>query len=692
MTILVTCQCGFHKEVPDNWQGMRVKCKCGRSFLIGEEGGIMEPPVAAPPVQDPPAEPTDLPAATKPPLDASATDELQISLGSPSRSISAVYHSRHDRAERRRRIALVCGAMISLACLVALAVVLPRQFPSGWPGQSQTAAAPEAANTATDPTAGKANQPSAVPFADVASAAPTADGEMTAEINHQETDQDANGLSDATGRLQSRIAELIELNADDGLLLTGMFGSEFQQLTITDDQQAKIQELVTQLKSKEEGLADGTIELEPWYADGEKIGHELLAVLTESQQRRLRELIEREKIKRVRFEDYAARLRPELQIPRVSWKIEADGDKLPAIKTCSLSGPAQAGWFRPRAASAIFAVSNLSPSQAGVHLLQFHNLATNQLLGTCEIPQAGLGHTTIVSPDGQYLAVERNRDDGQATIEVWSTQSGTLLASKQIPHSDGKTPTPLYSLRDCAANHVFAISGKGYWIWNIESGATREVEFPDWIAQNLPESALSPGGRYVVVAHPHSPSIDSKHYHFLEICVYELETGDLLGNQILATDYREMRVGAIALSNDGRELALLWDVPDPEPKRMLLHLNAINGDLIRTVVGLPTSLEGYACPHELQQRDLIWLPDKSGWIVNLQKLVESESGAQIDIELPKLEQATPPGPGDPEIIVEAVPAGDGRLLLIIAQRSSDPQPSVQLKTQFMDLPKMGPFM
>ena len=36
MTIQVVCECGFNKQVPDEWRGKKVKCKCGRSFVVGE--------------------------------------------------------------------------------------------------------------------------------------------------------------------------------------------------------------------------------------------------------------------------------------------------------------------------------------------------------------------------------------------------------------------------------------------------------------------------------------------------------------------------------------------------------------------------------------------------------------------------------------------------------------------------------
>ena len=266
------------------------------------------------------------------------------------------------------------------------------------------------------------------------------------------------------------------------------------------------------------------------------------------------------------------------------------------------------------------------------------------------------------------------------------------MASKELPRTDEKNAETLYVLRDCVADQVCAISGTGYWVWNFNSGQAREVPFPDWVSHDLPASAMSPGGRYVAVAHLHAPSVQSRRCHFMEVCVYELETGDLLGNQVVATDYRELSISAIMFNYDGQELAVLWNVSPLNPQRVLIQINAIDGEVIQIVDGLLPSTQGYAWQHELQQRDLICLPDNSGWIVNLQQLVESESGALIDMELPRLQNATDTSMRDPEAIVEAIPAGDGRLLLVIVRRTDEANALLQLRCQFIQLPEMGPFM
>ena len=53
--------------------------------------------------------------------------------------------------------------------------------------------------------------------------------------------------------------------------------------------------------------------------------------------------------------------------------------------------------------------------------------------------------------------------------------------------------------------------------------------------------------------------------------------------------------------------------------------------------------------HQLLDRDLIWLPENAGWIVNLQNVVDAETGAVLPLELPaKLSPGTGGSPATSE--------------------------------------------
>ena len=203
--------------------------------------------------------------------------------------------------------------------------------------------------------------------------------------------------------------------------------------------------------------------------------------------------------------------------------------------------------------------------------------------------------------------------------------------------------------------------------------------------------AISADGNYLVVAHPHVIANPPDEYCFVEVCIYRLDTGELLGNQVFHKEYLPSNIGAIALSHDGRELALLWDFGPDNPTRRLVHMNAGNGKIIKTIEGLPPADQGYARQHQLADRDLIWLPENGGWVVNLQNVVDAETGAVLPLELPAKVSAGTGGGAASSEVVEAVPAGDGRLLLIIADRPANPDQKATMRTQFVDLPKLGPF-
>ena len=94
----------------------------------------------------------------------------------------------------------------------------------------------------------------------------------------------------------------------------------------------------------------------------------------------------------------------------------------------------------------------------------------------------------------------------------------------------------------------------------------------------------------------------------------------------------------MAFSPDGRELALLWDFAPPDPLRQLVYMNATNGKIIKVVEGLLPAADGFAHKQPRPDRDLFWLDENAGWVVNLQQVVDAETGAVLDI--------TPPAAGE----------------------------------------------
>lgn len=667
MTIHVVCQCGFTKDVPDEWHGMRVKCKCGRSFVISLEGGVQEPPVAAPP-RPPGATP---PIEVGPPREsagqrASEPPVKKTPAQRRSDSVSARYHARHDPADARRRLVLGGGVVVALVCLGAFVFVLrDRLFSDSLKPQPEETVAQKEKSVGDQEDKDKRAE---------ATRKPDAKSDLEAEA----------------GRFDTSVAETIELQADDALVLTGLFGDGYQQLDISDEQAAKIDELTAQFNAHAEKLVAGELVLEQWYVEGDKVGSELLELLTDQQRTNLKKLIAQKQVKRSRLEEYAAKLRPELVTPSIAWQIEPDAATQPMIDECTITGTSNGEYLYTTSATGTLGFGSGPPGNVKY---QLWDLLGNKPRGTCTIPPPGPGDITRIAQDGRYVVRGGKESDGGYRVQVWKVDSHEEPRSRTLPSTnDGSDPAQAYELVDCVANRVLCVSGNAFWAWNLDTDEAREVDYPEWVPVGRPVCAISPAGQYVVMTHRHSPIVNSRQYNFVEVAIHDLDTGDLLGNQVVATDYRPMHIGAIAFSYNGRGLALLWDIDPPEPQRMLVHMNVSNGRVIRIVGDIPVAQAGYARQHDLPQRDLIWLPNDNGWIVNMQFEVDTESDAAVDIGLPAAPSGTPSESPQVKHIIDAIPADAHRLLLIIAEPDAAAPSAQRLTSQFIELPPLGPFL
>jgi len=676
MSIQVTCECGFHKEVPDQWKGMRVTCKCGRSFVICDEGGIQEPPVAAPPSTiSPQAAPTDAsvhPQAGHPPQ--------------RNDSVAARYRARHRPADARKRFLLLITAALTMACLVALALVLP----GGLETRQSTSKGVEKDSTPTPPTS---SDPAKVPRDPQAAAGNARRGGAENPAAGKPTFP---GAGTAAG-LEPTNADVVALEPDDGLLLTGLFGDEYQQLELSEEQTPKVDELAGQFETVVKSLADGELELKQWYMEGERIGRDLLDQLTDVQRDRLLDMLQQQHIDRVRLEEFAARLRPEFATPSVAWRIEADGTEWPTIEDITLSLPTSGQCVRTVAVTGLVAHASAATSPpvkstrgAERKTFEIWDVAGGEKLGRCTLPHAASTDITLLARDGRSIVRGGPDERGDYRVQLWTIDSSSEPQIRTIRGTSGGGARGGYRLVDCVNRRVVCVSDRGFWVWNLDADRTRHASFADWVPAGMPACAVSAGGRYIAMAHQHDPVIDSKQYHFVEVGLYDVDTGELLGNQVLAADYRPMRVTALAFSYNGRELALLWDVASPEPTRLLMQISAVDGRLIHQARQLPTAQESFARTQGISQRDLIWLPDHSGWIINLRSLADTESDAVIDIPYTDAEHPAMPN------IVEGIPASGHRLLILTVEEESPDEPAENvpnmLRGRTLDLPELGPFM
>ncbi len=516
MTIQVMCQCGFRKDVPDDWLGMRVKCKCGRSFVISMTGSVEEPPLVAPPVQP-----------------QTATSETTDQQHQHADSVAARYRARHQSADARKRWVLGVGVVVTLVCLGALAFVLRDHL---FPTSAQTAQAPVS--------------PDAKP-------SPETEQQLPASTRHKSVPSG----TDNTSRFNTQGSSAgqtgpIELEPDDGVLLTDLFGDVSAQLQLTEEQSAQRTQLTAQFTSKADELRGGQLDLAQWFIDCGTLGGELLAILTEAQQDKLRELMENGKIQRTRLEAYAAQLRPELATPSVVWRLDADEVPLEPIADATIAVPTTGQPLYTTTANGFIALQRADQSQP---LFDVWNLLENRSVGSCLVPDPAPDDMTRLAAGGQYV-VRGGRDSaGNYRVQVWpvaAAPSGAPAPRTQTLPVDVDADT--CRLIGCSGGRVLCVAANGFWVWNLENDESRGYGFSQWAPVGRPTCALSPGGRYVAMAHCHSPTIDGKQYNFLELGIYDSDSGELLGNRVTATDYRPFGItrGDIQLQRTANRLAV----------------------------------------------------------------------------------------------------------------------------------------
>jgi hypothetical protein len=468
-----------------------------------------------------------------------------------------------------------------------------------------------------------------------------------------------------------------------------MFGDGYQRLQLSVPQQESVDSLVARLKQNDQGLKDKSVTLEQWYADSRKAGEELLAVLTDTQRQQLQVMLERGEVSHLHLVEYSARIRPELAVAQMPWSVPSEGRSFRAIAKSSFTASGQDRASRASEPTGWLATYSSAAAADTPPRVTVWDLAKDEQAGGFNVTSPLADSVNFLSRDGRHWVLVRQSDSGAALAEVWSTETGKVVGSKEIPSIDGAACVP----RDCVGDRLVGLAGHGYWTWDLPSGETRVNEFPDSQPAAAPGFCLSAEGHFLVVAHVHAAANPPDESSFVEVCLYRLETGELLGNQVFHQDYRGSTISAIAYSNDGRELALLWDLDPPNAERRLVHMSAANGKIIKTVTGLPPADQGYAHRHGLTDRDLFWLSENSGWVVNLQNVVDAETGAVLDLDLNlPATGGTLSGDGPATATaVEAAPTGDGRLLLIVAEPAPSAEQPARMRTQFLDLPKLGPF-
>ena len=95
--------------------------------------------------------------------------------------------------------------------------------------------------------------------------------------------------------------------------------------------------------------------------------------------------------------------------------------------------------------------------------------------GNCDVTSPVAEGTSLLSRDGRHWVLVRKNESGAEVAEVWSTESGKLVGTQELPKG-GSGP---YSVRDCVAHRVIALDGQVTGCGISKSGGAREIGFPE---------------------------------------------------------------------------------------------------------------------------------------------------------------------------------------------------------------------
>ncbi len=215
-----------------------------------------------------------------------------------------------------------------------------------------------------------------------------------------------------------------------------------------------------------------------------------------------------------------------------------------------------------------------------------------------------------VSADGRYLAGENSADRGKA-VSVWSFQTGTRCA--EIDHSS----VPFVDHLVFAGPDQLLVSQNDSEQYRIAAWDVKQAKQAWAIAIRKPRNAdkvgveASPGGKYIAV-------LIDRVLHVLEAA-----TGQAVGTSLLPVPWdvvtpRCVQCGALQFSPDGSELAAACS-----SHRLLLCWDFGSGELVLSRT-FPKSMIA-----DMDSGRLAWFPDKGGWLLGDNLVVERKTGAPV---------------------------------------------------------------
>jgi hypothetical protein len=248
----------------------------------------------------------------------------------------------------------------------------------------------------------------------------------------------------------------------------------------------------------------------------------------------------------------------------------------------------------------------------------------------------------VLSSDGAYLAgLVRDKDlPHLPVVEVWSVAEGKSL--RTIPLDDKRMDVGLldFAGKDQIVTEKATQPDVTYQLWDVTTG--KELQhFTYRLEFNRKWAALSPGGRYLLMEETDTLS----GYHML---CWDLAAGKKAGDVELQGPKEEWgQACGISFSPDGEEVAMLWRLGHKDVWGRLFCWNVKTGKktlnlAIPKILKDQDSLWFHGGPRVVQ-----WIPDRSGWWLFGNLLIEHDTGAAIGTTPPEPNSL---GPDDRRIL------------------------------------------
>lgn len=261
--------------------------------------------------------------------------------------------------------------------------------------------------------------------------------------------------------------------------------------------------------------------------------------------------------------------------------------------------------------------------------LQVYDLRTQRPAGPAFLVPTALGENPILSADGVHVAA-RDEKAAQPTVNVWTATTGRGL--RQIV-ADSDANVFAHPVEFLGKDRLLTMKYHGrfpdhgekttYQVWDLTTGKA-DVEFDVDNVFNRAWSAISPGGRYMVVEQTDT------------VQGYRLMAWDLTsGKQVGEIEFQNKKDKwaqplALVFSPDGKELALVWRYAErPDNWAHILVFDAATGKK------LADHKLGFLMPSadslmsESGNKCLRWFPDGTGWLLYGHVLLDRKTGTVL---------------------------------------------------------------